>query len=522
MKSLKTESVDTLPSHQSELRAKRRTSTPPPPVKKYEELEGGLGKEINFRPPRIPSAELGPVGAVVEIRDGDGSLRKVLHDVSQNGVAFEWEDGAAQVGDHLPEIVVSFDGHEAYRGEARVSSVRVIAGKQIVGASFLDTLMNVDDVLQLRDVKLWGAREAGSTPRQRPWRVPGHEAFKARTSELRLLFEDAEQHLRELETSLPWHVTHGDHESPARAALVERMRRDVVEDVVALYVEIGALYPGIPVTDHPALKEWSLRHLDDAFMQSPWVRRAYEKPLGYPGDFELMNGLYGNHFSGSSLFAKAVNMAFVSVPAARAVVERKNLVRARLDALLDSAAERGRSVRILSIAAGPAQEVYELLERRTRVPCPVEIVLFDQDRRALGFAYSRIQPLAARFGDQVSVVYLHDTIKRLLRDANLFSPLGTFDAIFSCGLFDYLPQPTATTLTASLYQRVAPGGSLYIGNQTPASTSRWAMEFHCDWYLIYREHEQMLEFARAGAPGAAVSIVEEPTGINPFVVVKRE
>jgi hypothetical protein len=154
--------------------------------------------------------------------------------------------------------------------------------------------------------------------------------------------------------------------------------------------------------------------------------------------------------------------------------------------------------------------------------CPLEVVLFDQDKRALGFAYSRLQPLLSRFGDRVSVVYLHDTIKRLLKDPSLFSPLGHFDAIFSCGLFDYLPQPAAASLTGSLFQRVAPGGSLFIGNQTPKSTSRWAIEFHFEWYLIYREHAEMLDFARTGAPNADISIVEERTGINPFVVVKRE
>ncbi len=40
-------------------------------------------------------------------------------------------------------------------------------------------------------------------------------------------------------------------------------------------------------------------------MQSPWMHRARHKPLGYLGDFEMMNGLYGNHFAGSTLFAKA-------------------------------------------------------------------------------------------------------------------------------------------------------------------------------------------------------------------------
>jgi hypothetical protein len=48
------------------------------------------------------------------------------------------------------------------------------------------------------------------------------------------------------------------------------------------------------------------------------------------------------------------------------------------------------------------------------------------------------------------------------------------------------------------------------------------MEFHLDWSLIYREHEEMLEFARAGVPDANPQILEEVTGLNPFVTLTRD
>src|SRR5690349_8291337 len=122
---------------------------------RYEQLDGGVGREINFRPTRHTSAELGPVGAFVAVRIGDAMEHAELHDVSQNGVAFEWHGPEFSVGDTITELVVRFDRHEAYHGEARVGSVRTLGDKRVVGASFLDTLMNVDDVLLLRDVKAW-------------------------------------------------------------------------------------------------------------------------------------------------------------------------------------------------------------------------------------------------------------------------------------------------------------------------------------------------------------------------------
>jgi hypothetical protein len=47
------------------------------------------------------------------------------------------------------------------------------------------------------------------------------------------------------------------------------------------------------------------------------------------------------------------------------------------------------------------------------------------------------------------------------------------------------------------------------------------MELHLDWFLIYRRHSEMLAFARRAAPNAHVAILEEETGVNPFVVVTR-
>ncbi|HVW27319.1 MAG TPA: hypothetical protein VHC69_18270 [Polyangiaceae bacterium] len=285
---------------------------------------------------------------------------------------------------------------------------------------------------------------------------------------------------------------------------------------------INDAYLVTPTSERQALKEYAHRHLHEALMQAPWMRRALEKPLGYPGDYELMNGLYGNHFSGNTLFAKALNLGLVSTPAGGAVRARKDLIKQRLSLLLDSSTVENRPLRILSIAAGPAQEVYELIDEREHLSRPLEVVLFDQDKRALAFSYSRLKRVvSARFPKAVKITYLHDSIKRLLRDETIFSGFGEFDAIFSCGLFDYLQTPTAVSLARSFYANVAPGGTVYIGNMTPENPSRWFMELHLDWFLIYRERAELEAFAQKGAPTAKIAILEEATGINPFVTLTR-
>ncbi|MBV9950204.1 MAG: hypothetical protein JOZ69_25410 [Myxococcales bacterium] len=505
-----------------------------PRVHSYDELDGGQGREVYFRPHRYQREDLGPVRPLVRVRlhaavgsggaTGSTASREcVLRDISQSGAALEWpSDVPVHIGAMLPELVLSFDDYEAYRGEARVGSVRELDGRIIVGVSLLDSLMNIEDVLILRDLKTWMPAGADGLGRVAPpWRVPGHDTFKALTAELALFLGDARRELGALEESLPWHVVHGEQPSPARDALVRRVQGTFVPEFVRYAEDIDRAARTATAAELEHLKEFSRRNLHALLLESPLLHRAYRKPLGYPGDYEVMRYMYEHHFVGSTLFAKALNLAVAHTRAVGAVRARKDVIKERLSRLLD---ERGGGapLRVLAIASGPAQEIHELLGEREAIESPVEIVLFDQDKRALSFAYSRLKRLVdARWAGRVKVVYLHDSIKRLLRDVHVFDGVGTFDLVFSSGLFDYLQLRTAVVLCRNLFAHVAQGAALYVGNMVPANPNRWIMDLHLDWPLVYRTETEMTDFARLASPEATIEIVEEKTGLNPFVRLTR-
>jgi extracellular factor (EF) 3-hydroxypalmitic acid methyl ester biosynthesis protein len=201
---------------------------------------------------------------------------------------------------------------------------------------------------------------------------------------------------------------------------------------------------------------------------------------------------------------------------------RKDLLQGRLSAILDEKEARAESCRILSIAAGPAEEVLGLLEERQNIGVPIEIVLFDQDKTALAFSFARLSRVVAqRWQGKVRVVHLHDSITQLLRGCTVLRGSGHFDVVYASGLFDYLQPRTWVSLCRSLYLMLAPRGRLYVGNMVPSSPSRWFMELHLDWFLEYREHEELLGLAHEAAPEALLEIIEEPTGVNPFVAITR-
>jgi extracellular factor (EF) 3-hydroxypalmitic acid methyl ester biosynthesis protein len=493
-------------------------------IRNYEELDGAEGREVLFRPQRYRAADLAPLSSSVEVIREGNAVSCTLIDISQSGMAFECNpELRLSTGELLPNLTVRFDEHVAYKGVARVGSIREQDGITIVGVSFEEQLIDVDEILQLKTVKSWNGRDGRGFSAERPWTVPGCAEFKSRVADLALYFEDCERQMADLESQLAWDTVQVHGDAPARHALMARVRREFTTEINQQYEAIDAVLRTVPISQRKPLQEFSLRQVDRFFMLSPWMVRARTKPFGYPGDYEVMRFFYERPFEGPTLFAKAVSYSTVLGKAAEAVRRRKDLIKWRLRSFVEARAGSSRPVRVLSVAAGPAQELYDLFTDLDALACPMEIVLFDQDKGALAYAFRRLKPLVEqKFPGRVHVLYLHDSIKRLIKDAQLFKPFGEFDFVFSCGLYDYLHAPTASVLTRNLFVRLAAGGELYAGNMQPGNPSRWIMEQHLDWHLLYRTRAELLEVGARAAPEATIHMLEEETGVNPFIQLVRE
>ncbi len=502
---------------------RERSSLPAVPgrTRKYEELDGAEGRAVFFRPHRYTAADLAPLRCSVIVFAGSAEHACALHDVSQNGAAFAWPMGIPVEPHQRLRIALRFDDNEAFRGEVQVGSIRAQKEATIVGISFQEFLLDVDEMIQLRNVHAWTAR--GATPRMvgKTWAVAGCRRYKAHLSEMRLLLQDAQRELGELEPQLPWHVLHGPPNA-ALDALIAHLRAQFVPDVVRLGEEIDQAVRELPGGHQdPAAKEWSRRTVEEFLLQSPGAHRARHKPFGYPGDYEVMNFIYTRPFEGATLFGRAVELAFWHARCSVAVRARKDLVKRELKALLARRAGSGHPVRVLSIASGPAQELAELFNETDELRVPLEVVLFEQDKGALGHAWRRLEPVvASRFPERVRLTFLHDSIKRLLRDPRLFASFGEFDLVYSAGLLDYLQLPTAVSLMKNLARSTAPGGRLLVANMTDHS-ARWYLEVPLDWPLVYRTQEELLEMGRRAMPGAVLRILEEDSGANPFLELLR-
>jgi SAM-dependent methyltransferase len=270
------------------------------------------------------------------------------------------------------------------------------------------------------------------------------------------------------------------------------------------------------------MKAFSRALLHDKLISAPFMHRCLTKPQGYPGDFIVMQYLYTRHFEGSTLLAKAIHLATVFTRGARAVRARKDLL---YDTIVDLATARaaiGERTRVISIAAGPAKEIFDIFENAPELVPTLDILLFDQDEDALELVNNGLALMKARSGGgSINIQLRHDAIRRLLDDETIFDSFGPADLIFSAGLFDYLRFHTGVRLVRNLYRNLSPGGRLYVGNMVPENPCRWFLEHHLDWFLEYRTREELRAMGEAAVSGADIEIIEEETGVNPFLLVRR-
>jgi len=267
-----------------------------------------------------------------------------------------------------------------------------------------------------------------------------------------------------------------------------------------------------PLIDDPevlkATKRFTELVVTPDFMEGPIWRHAYEKPLGYPGDFELMKQVYAWRQEGETAFGKLLHRMGLDV--AECIATRMVMMQ---QAIAEVVATRpdGETAHIATLGCGPAQEVANYLQLR-KLPNAASLTLIDQEHDALSWAYEHTYPDAVRLGAQASVRCLEVSFSELMKAGQLFKRLPPQELIYSVGLIDYLTQRRARALVASLYDQLAPGGRLIVGNmKDTAFGNLWPLEFVCDWSLYYRDEAQMRDLA-ADLPGATIEIKQDPTG----------
>lgn len=282
--------------------------------------------------------------------------------------------------------------------------------------------------------------------------------------------------------------------------------------------------------------------------EAPFYWRIINKPNGYAGDAFMMDFIYRNQFEGKTPFGKLLHKSALASKACQAVRNRKTFLKKQI-------LEIG-SGKVLSLAAGSAQEIREILSGATGEKYCFHALDHDMDA-LMSF---QDQPKHGRFE-----YFLANAFQITSKKYNLAKPrlalkqycsprrdfrgwrrlfihikykldslkVEDYDLIYSAGLYDYIktflvnPTRGSIALTRNLFvDLLKPGGTLIVGNfsQHNPRDVRFAMEYIYDWNLIYRNKEDVFDFVR-DVPKQQIqdmALLEEPLGINYFLKVTKK
>jgi extracellular factor (EF) 3-hydroxypalmitic acid methyl ester biosynthesis protein len=302
-----------------------------------------------------------------------------------------------------------------------------------------------------------------------------------------------------------------------RDAVIAAEGRHFIDFMRVKEQELQKLVEGYTKEEHDRHGFFLRRLAWPHIMSSEIHRRTNLKPRGYAGDAEMMQLIYDNGYEGGTLFGKLLHKYAVEMPGAEAVRARRSLVADLLRATR-ARFEDAAPFRFLSVASGPALELHDLYVSAADVR-DFECTLLDQDPLALDAARRTIAAVSARHGP-VRATLVDESVRTMLRDRRLAERLGRFHFIYSMGLFDYLTGPVAKAVLARLYELVARGGTITIGNYHVENASRTYMAYWLDWPLFLRTEETFRGLAD-GLEGAQVETSFDPTGCQMFLRIDK-
>jgi len=278
----------------------------------------------------------------------------------------------------------------------------------------------------------------------------------------------------------------------------------------------------VPEEEATTHKAFAQREIHPYMLCAPFVWRSFYKPLGYAGDYEMINMLLQeSETKGSTTYARIFHDVTSSVAVCIAHRNRITI----LERLLAEEVERvtteeQRIFTVLTVACGPAVEIQRFI-RKNPLSGQCALHLMDFNAETLAYTQERVRLAMEASGHKPTVKFIQKSIDDLLKDIHLESEgfLPSYDMIYCAGLFDYFPDNVCRNLLQLYHRWVRPGGLLAATNVHPNNPERALMEHLLDWYLIYRDEAH---FASLAPKGTDPEVFADETGLNVFLTVRRE
>jgi extracellular factor (EF) 3-hydroxypalmitic acid methyl ester biosynthesis protein len=439
--------------------------------------------------------------------------------ITRHVVAFEVYNpySILQLSEVLQEFKIIVNDRLIYSGRATVSSLVntgiVVVCEATLGEGWLDVdLFTITAPKKLR---------ADFSDFLKEW-----ERIHSIRPEYKVVLADMQNYFVDLRRWLE-QVEFGIRSSPRRDD--SQVEREVIQELVpSVLPSIDALFARFEEAADQVLPEllpfhrtYAKRQLHPLVLCSPFAYRTYHKPLGYAGDYEMVNMILRDPLEGSSLFAKSVNLWFLTQAPASAHRNRIKYLTRRLIEETRQRQSRGEPMRIFDLGCGPAWEVQQFLSEDS-ISNHAGFTLVDFNDETLEHASTVLGKLKCQYNRTAKVELIKKSVHQFLKEeANPAPNRPRYDLIYCAGIFDYLSDRICKRLMNLFYSMLETGGLLIATNVDASNPARNGMEYLLEWHLTYRNAQQLKALVPEHAPRGSAELMSDETGVNRYLEVRK-
>ncbi len=445
------------------------------------------------------------------------AIRGTLHKVSRQRVIFEVYDPflVLRTSEVLSNFVIRRGRDMPYQGDAIVTDVVNTSTLLIISASLVGdwTGLVIDS-----GPSVGVAAEALSFVTNWERLNKLKPAYRLRVGDLRSFLNDLRYWLDQVD--LTREVGSSGMNTPPNFSEngFDELKQSIMPRLTELFMDLEEACRELDEAESDNHKLLAQRELLPLMMPSPFFNRVFSKPLGYAGDFEMVNMMFRNSRSGLTTYAQVVDDWLLAGGPPEAHRNRIYILENVLAEIVTAAGPMNRPIRILNVGCGPAQEL-QLFLAKNKNAHRIDIGLLDFNEETLTFAREQLTPLADRLDERPSITYSLKSVQDLLRQAlERAAPPEPYDFIYCAGLFDYLSDRVSSKLVRLFFDWCKPGGRVLVTNVHSSNPVKGLMEHVMDWHLVLRNEADMLRFAPTSAQS---KVYTDPTGINVFLDVYK-
>ncbi|MBD3380462.1 MAG: hypothetical protein GF408_08395 [Candidatus Omnitrophica bacterium] len=253
------------------------------------------------------------------------------------------------------------------------------------------------------------------------------------------------------------------------------------------------------------------------------VKRSFDKPRGYPGDFRIMEYIYDEILISKGI-GQCFDVYFQNNEYAEAVRKRKDWMRRYLENFISE--KNKKNINILNIACGSNREIRELLHNKPYVYThlsekgkKVILNLLDQDNEALAFSNLNLKS----FNRFVDIRLLDNDIMDLTKE-NEVQINQSMDLIYTIGLADYLPDRIlGKLLNRCVDNFLKKDGKLVIAHKDISRYRPMPPNWFCDWNFYSRNKDDLNNLLKkhVGFDTVDVQYYRDDTGIIIFAELTK-